>query len=69
MKFIGLLSLICVFCLAVTFLTPEVDAKIKKIKIARKVAKLLLLRGIARPKVVLAVPLPVPIPYVVKKSK
>lgn len=61
MKFIGLLSLICVLCLAVAVFTPEVDARIKKIKIAKKVAKLLLLRH-AKPKVLLAVPVPVPVP-------
>jgi len=73
MKFVGLLSLVCVFCIAVTFFSPEVDAsksKIRKIKIAKKVAKLLLLRGATKPRVLLAipVPLPVPIPRIVRKT-
>lgn len=61
MKFVGLLSLICVFCLAVT-LFEQTEAKSKKIKIAKKVAKLFLWRGAIRPKVVLAVPVPLPVP-------
>lgn len=63
MKFVALLSLICVFCMAVTLFTPTEAGKIKKLKIAKKVGKLLLLRGVVRPRVAfVALPLPVPIP-------
>jgi len=61
MKFVGLLSLICVFCFAVSLFDVS-EAKFKKIKIAKKVAKLLLLRGALRPKYIVAVPLPLPLP-------
>lgn len=67
MKFVGLLSLVCVFCLAVTLFSPVESGKIKKLKIAKKVGKLLLLRGVTRPRVALvALPLPVPIPIIRK---